>query len=88
MLNNYAWSICKDCNDLDCIQSALVWSKQMLIGEDENKVFFLDTYASLLYKAGQKNEAINMLEEAVNKFRKGKGAKELKKRLIKMKAWE
>ena len=62
-LNSFAWTIFENCEDKACIESALAWSKKSL-EEDENAAY-LDTYANLLYKKGNKNEAIISQEKAV-----------------------
>lgn len=62
-LNSFAWSIFENCDDPTCIQAALNWSKKSLEG-GENPAF-LDTYANLLYKSGDKENAIKWQEKAV-----------------------
>lgn len=62
-LNNFAWSIFENCDDAACLQAALTWSKQSLEG-GENPMY-LDTYANLLYKSGDKENAIKWQEKAV-----------------------
>ncbi|MFD2967999.1 thioredoxin family protein [Sphingobacterium bambusae] len=64
-LNSFAWSVFENCDDAACIQAALNWSKQSLEGSEEPA--FLDTYANLLYKSGDKENAIKYQEKAVAK---------------------
>lgn len=63
MLNSFAWTIFENCNDAACITSALTWSKRSLEG-GENAAY-LDTYANLLYKSGDKVNAIKWQEKAL-----------------------
>ncbi|KAF5278184.1 hypothetical protein FQR65_LT15778 [Abscondita terminalis] len=63
-LNSFAWTVFENCEDKACIESALVWSKKSLEKEDKNAAY-LDTYANLLYKNGNKDEAITIQEKAV-----------------------
>jgi thiol-disulfide isomerase/thioredoxin len=55
-MNNFAWTIFENCDDMACVESALTWSKQSFANNDMPA--FIDTYANLLYKMGKKNEAI------------------------------
>ncbi|GHE23829.1 thioredoxin family protein [Sphingobacterium griseoflavum] len=64
-LNSFAWSVFENCDDAACIQAALNWSKQSLEGNEEPA--FLDTYANLLYKSGDKETAIKYQEKAIAK---------------------
>ncbi|MGJ1433993.1 thioredoxin fold domain-containing protein [Sphingobacterium spiritivorum] len=63
-LNSFAWTIFENCEDKTCIESALEWSKQSLKNNPQNALF-LDTYANLLYKKGDKNQAITFQEKAI-----------------------
>lgn len=63
-LNSFAWTIFENCDDNACIEAALAWSKRSLEGDKENAAF-LDTYANLLYKKGDKNNAILTQQKAV-----------------------
>ncbi|RVU00035.1 DUF255 domain-containing protein [Mucilaginibacter limnophilus] len=67
VLNNYAWAVFENCDDVACMNKALAWSKQSLSGEAANEPGFMDTYANLLYKLGKKDEAIKVEQEAVAK---------------------
>lgn len=62
-LNEFAWAVFENCADEDCVKEALGWSKRSLdMVEDPG---LMDTYANLLYKLGQKDEAIAMEEKAI-----------------------
>lgn len=55
-LNNYAWTVFQNCEDMTCVSEALEWSKRSF--KDNNEPGFMDTYANILYKLGKKEEAI------------------------------
>lgn len=62
-LNSYAWSVFENCDDLACLQAALAWSKTSI---SETEVpNFVDTYANLLYKSGDTENAIRWQKKAV-----------------------
>ncbi|ERJ59808.1 thioredoxin family protein [Sphingobacterium paucimobilis] len=63
MLNSFAWTIFENCDDAACIKSALDWSKKSL--ESGEQAMFIDTYANLLYKSGNKSNAIKWQEKAL-----------------------
>ncbi|HXH99196.1 MAG TPA: thioredoxin fold domain-containing protein [Sphingobacteriaceae bacterium] len=64
-LNSYARTILTNSEDLNFVNSALDWSKKTLLVAPKN-ISFLFTYANLLYKSGNKEDAIKNLQEAVN----------------------
>lgn len=64
-LNSYAWTIFEKCNDIQCIEQALEWSKRSF--KDGELPAYMDTYANLLYKAGKKADALAWEEKAMNK---------------------
>lgn len=64
-LNEFAWTVFEKCNDMQCIEQALEWSKRSF--KDKEIPAFMDTYANLLYKAGKKSEALAWEEKAMNK---------------------
>ncbi|NLU90868.1 thioredoxin family protein [Chitinophaga sp. Ak27] len=64
-LNEFAWTVFEKCNDMECIEQALEWSKRSF--KDKEIPAFMDTYANLLYKAGKKSEALAWEEKAMNK---------------------
>lgn len=63
-LNNFAWEIFENCTDAACLDAALKWSKKAV--EQDVKSAYLDTYANLLYKKGDKVNAIKWQEEALS----------------------
>lgn len=62
-LNNFAWTVFENCNDMNCVKEALSWSKRSFA--DNNSPMFMDTYANILYKMGKKKEAITWEEKAM-----------------------
>jgi hypothetical protein len=62
-MNQFAWIIFENCNDVHYIEKALQWSKQSFA--ENNAQAFIDTYANLLFKAGKKQEAINWESKAL-----------------------
>ncbi|KKX50274.1 hypothetical protein [Sphingobacterium sp. IITKGP-BTPF85] len=63
-LNSYAWEIFENSTDAACLEAALKWSKRAV--EQDVKSAYLDTYANLLYKKGDKINAIKWQEEALS----------------------
>jgi len=63
MLNQMAWTIYEKSNDQTSVQKALEWMKKVVA--DEPGYAYLDTYAALLYKNGQKEEALDHAARAI-----------------------
>ena len=63
-LNQVAWDVFKKATDKIALQNALKWSKRSLEFMPDNAAY-LDTYANLYYKLGQKLEAITNEKEAL-----------------------
>ena len=85
-LNNFAWEVFKRVSDTEILKNALRWSGRSL-ELSINNPYRLDTYANLLYKLGQKEEAITKEEEALH-FAAEKDLKGFTETLLKMKAGE
>lgn len=82
-LNSYAWSIFQNCEDINCINMALNWAKHA--SDASNEPGFMDTYANLLYKAGQKDKAIAVQQKALDILKeKGENTSDLQEVLDKM----
>lgn len=64
-LNSVAWNFFEKVTNTKSLENALRWSKHSLDIYPDNHMF-LDTYANLLYKLGQKGEAIVKEREALN----------------------
>jgi len=63
-LNDIAWQMFESDSDQKILKDALGWSKRSLELSPEN-AHFLDTYANLFYKLGNKKEAIATEEKAL-----------------------
>jgi thiol-disulfide isomerase/thioredoxin len=63
-LNQIAWDVFEKTTDKIALRNALSWSKRSLEFVPDNATY-LDTYANLLYKLGQKQEAITNEKEAL-----------------------
>jgi thioredoxin-related protein len=61
-LNDFAWTVFENCDDMACVASAMEWSRQSFA--KDNNHMFMDTYANLLYKTGKKKEAIEWENKA------------------------
>ena len=83
-LNDIAWEVFGATSDKDALQKALGWSKRSLELFPENSAS-IDTYANLLYKLGQKEEAISKEEEAL-KYADQTSSKGFQDTIEKMKA--
>jgi tetratricopeptide (TPR) repeat protein len=55
-LNQFAWALFENVPDTNLLKTALTWSKSSLLKKMDLNT--LDTYANLLYKLGNKEEAI------------------------------
>lgn len=85
-LNNIAWEMFQKVSDVNTLQDALRWSGRSLELTPNNPMW-LDTYANLLYKLGQKEEAIAKEEEAL-RYADKKNSEGFQETLDKMKAGE
>ena len=81
-VNNYSWQVFKSSDDNVLLKRILVWSAERLM--NSNNSLYLDTYANLLYKLGQRNEAMKYETKAI-KLATGKYIDEFKATLLKMK---
>lgn len=84
-LNFKAWSIFKYFNDKEVLTKALALSKITIDKEPEN-ASFLDTYANLLYKLGNIDEAIEIQSKAISLAKLNELKKKLENTLQKMKS--
>ena len=64
-LNNYAWDIFEYCTKPEDLAFGITCSQRTLIGSQKLNAGFIDTYANLLYKSGQKKEAIAQESKAL-----------------------
>ena len=65
-LNYFARIVFENCSEPNCIQAAMAWSKSSVEKTQSKEPAYLDTYANLLYKIGNKAEAIAMQQKAVD----------------------
>ena len=63
-INAFALAIFKNCSDKKCLTQALEWSKRTF--QDKPIPFYMETYASLLYRLGQKDDAIAWEQKALD----------------------
>ena len=52
-LNQCAWTIFSQCNNIQVLKKALQWSKQSFISQKDIDPNYINTYANLLYKTGK-----------------------------------
>ncbi len=64
-LNDYAWAVFENCDNIKLLNEALKWSKRSLSGNDSDEPMFIDTYANLLYRLGNKKEALQWERKAL-----------------------
>jgi thiol-disulfide isomerase/thioredoxin len=69
-MNQFAWTVFENCDDMACVNNALEWSKNSFAAD--NNHMFMDTYANLLYKAGKKKEAIEWETKAMTLAKEAK----------------
>lgn len=67
-INHFCWDIYKKCNDPQVIDKCLIWMKQ--VTEEEPFYAYLDTYAFLLYKSGDKTETKRIAQLAIEAAKK------------------
>jgi tetratricopeptide (TPR) repeat protein len=84
-MNTYANEIFLFSDDKKCIEQALGWSKQSIaVSGPEEKDWYLTTYINLLYKLGNKNEALAMTDDAIKRLgNKADRFKEIKDKMSK-----
>lgn len=68
MMNSAAWHCYEMSNDESILSKALNWSSLSVALQGSNP-YFLDTYAHLLFKLGQKEKAIEQQQKAVDNIK-------------------
>jgi len=57
-INHFSWQVYEDCDDQKVIKKCLEWMKE--VTNEESTYLYLDTYAHLMFKSGNKEEAKNI----------------------------
>lgn len=78
-VNNFSWQVYKKCDDQKVIKKCLEWMK--VVTNEEASYMYLDTYAYLMHKSGNKEEtkriALLAIEAAKKEEQNSKGLEEL-----------
>jgi thioredoxin-related protein len=78
-INHFSWEVYEDCDDQKVIKKCLEWMKELTIKEPTYA--YLDTYAYLMYKSGNKKEtrriALLAIKAAKKEDKNTKSIKEL-----------
>jgi thioredoxin-related protein/tetratricopeptide (TPR) repeat protein len=86
-LNNFfAWTVYTSSDDKECIKAAMSWAKIADEADTSHNPGYKITYANLLYKSGEKDEAIKSIEKIIATYPTTKD--ELSQQLDKMKKGE
>ncbi len=80
-VNSYSWQVFKSSDDMVLLNKVFNWSAERL--KNSNNAYYLDTYANLLHKLGQTNEAMKYETKAIE-LATGKYIDEFKSTLLKM----
>lgn len=81
-LNTYAFQVYQTSDNIEYLKTAAGWVKSILTGNDEENLYYLNTYSCLLYKAGEKEAGIAAFEKLIKI--NGKENEALNKQLDKM----
>jgi len=63
-LKAYSREVLSSCSEPEAIQAAIKWSEKNILDSSRKNAAHLYTYGALLYKSGQKEPAIKIMEEA------------------------
>lgn len=66
LLNEFSWNIFLHGENDNNVKAALSWSKKSLSGTDIDNPMYMDTYANLLYRLGNVDEAIKWETKALD----------------------
>lgn len=64
LLNSFAWTFYEHVNDIECLVKAEQWAKKAC--ELDDSYANLDTYASVLFKVGKKDDALLIVKKAIH----------------------
>ena len=77
-INHFSWQVYEKCDDQDVIDKCIEWMKE--VTDQEPNYAYLDTYAHLMYKSGNKTETKKIAKLAIEAAKKeNKSAKTLEK---------
>ena len=85
-LNEFAWNIFLHGENDESVKQAQAWSKKSLSGKDIDNPMYMDTYANLIYRLGNVEEAIRWEAKALKLEKEDKES--YQKTIEKMKAGE
>lgn len=69
-VNEVAWTVFQQCPDSACIRRTTAWLDGMK--DDLHDYYIMDTYASLLFKSGRMQEALDWAQKAIDEGTKEK----------------
>ncbi|GGH01942.1 hypothetical protein GCM10011416_20920 [Polaribacter pacificus] len=82
-INYFCWDVYQNCDDMEVVKKCLSWMQEVI--SEEPSYAFLDTYAFLMYKSGDKNETKKIVEVAIEAaIKENKKTEDLKKLLNKL----
>ncbi|WP_299890051.1 thioredoxin family protein [uncultured Lacinutrix sp.] len=81
-VNHFCWQVYEDCENQEIIKECLKWMKVVI--KEEPTYSYLDTYAYLMYKSGDKKEAKKIALLAIETAKKKEENTESMEKLIKM----
>jgi thiol-disulfide isomerase/thioredoxin len=67
-INHFSWQVYEDCNDQQVVKKCLEWMK--VVTNEEPIYAYLDTYAHLMYKSGNKQETKRIAKLAIEAAKK------------------
>lgn len=67
-INHFSWEVYKECNNQEVIAKCIQWMKE--VTEQEPNYAYLDTYAHLLHKSGNKKETKRVAKMAIEAAKK------------------
>ncbi len=80
-VNHFSWEVYEKCNNQDVIKKCIEWMKE--VTKQEPNYAYLDTYAHLLYKSGNKIETKRISKLAIEAAKKENKSTEALEELLK-----
>lgn len=62
-INHFCWDVYQNCDDMEVVKKCLSWMQEVV--REDPSYAFLDTYAFLMYKSGDKIETKRIVEIAI-----------------------